>query len=244
MSPFDPPYKYIREMGFPTVTRLRQGITLGCIAHSFWLVAHEPVSEQFWDGATYLDDQEQGERWAVSFCETGAVAVFYSTETPRNPFPERSPPYDQSRYFKGMPEHLVPAKKRALRYMIDLDWNLGGPNAVVTSAMWADGAQFTAIEPWDDVFDHSGWACWVQLLPPEIALKELWDGMDLPGDGASAIKTLYERRIASPEPMIVMEPWEWETYREAAGGQFDSKRLAETTSLLTQLGISRPQKPN
>jgi hypothetical protein len=231
-------YEHLARQGFPTVQQLRRGIMLGCIASSFWLAAHEPVFQMFWDGDSYIDDQIQGERWAVSFPKSGAVAVFFSSESSRNPWPEGSLPYEQSRYFQGMPEHLVPAKERALALMPDFDFRLGGPNAVITSAMWADGDRFTAVEPWADVFHHSLWACYKQLLPPEIALQEWWQGMELPGDGFRAVHSLYERRIASAEAVIVVEPWEWQKFVEAAGKTPDADKLAAARELLSGVGIA------
>jgi hypothetical protein len=235
-----PIYEHLAQQGFPTVQQLRRGIVLGCIAHSFWLVANDPVFVMFWDGDTYLDDQIQGERWAVAFPEGGAVAVFYSSESSRNPYPKGSPPYDQSRYFIGMPEHLSPAKERALSCMLDLDFQLCGPNAVVTAAMWADGDRFTAVEPWAEVFHHSLWACYEQLLPPEIALAEWWEGMALPGNGIVAARSLYERRIASTDTVIAVEPWEWQTYIEAAEKAPEPSKIAAARQLLAGVGIALP----
>jgi hypothetical protein len=227
-------------MGFPTVEQLRRGILLGCIVHSFWLAAEDPVTEQYWEGDTYMDDQLEGERWAVSFPQGGAVAVFYSNESSRNPYPDGRPPYDQSQYFRGMPEFLEPAKERALSWMLDLDFKAGGPNAVVTAAMWADGERFTAVEPWEDVFHHSLWACYRQLLPPEIALAEWWEGMELPGNRIVAARSLYERRIASTETVIPVEPWERQAFLEAAGNTPDADRLDAARGLLADIGIALP----
>src|SRR5262249_13091021 len=56
----------VRDAGFPTVEQLRRGIMLDCIAHSFWLAAHERVFEMDWEGDTFLKDDSQGERWAVA----------------------------------------------------------------------------------------------------------------------------------------------------------------------------------
>ncbi len=241
MSTGDPPFENILAQGFPTVERLRRGIVLGCIAHSFWLAVNERVFEQFWEGDTYMDDQMQGERWAVSFPDGGAVAVFYSSESSRNPYPEDSPPYDQSYYFRGMPEHLLPAKERALSWMLDLDFQAGGPNAVVTAAMWADGERFTAIEPWPDVFNHSLWECAYQLMPPEIALTHWWEGMGLPGNGIVSAHSLYERRIASTEAIITVEPRELQGFLEAAGNAPNPYRFAAARELLAGVGIALPE---
>jgi hypothetical protein len=162
-----------RRWGFPIVEQLRRGIVLNCIAHSFWLTAHEPVFEMDWDGDTYFEDNIQGEHWAVSFPEGGAVAVFYSTESPRNPFPEGSPPYDQSWYFRGMSPGLEAARDRALSQMLDFDFRCRNPaKAVITAAMWANGERFTAVEPWMGVYDNSGRVLQTHLLPPEEALRE------------------------------------------------------------------------
>jgi hypothetical protein len=99
----DLPPDPIRDAGFPTVEHLRQSAVLNCIAHSFWLPVHDPVFEMDWTDDTFFEDNMQGEHWAVSFPGNGAVAVFFSSESSRNPFPEGSPPYDQSRYFRGCP---------------------------------------------------------------------------------------------------------------------------------------------
>src|SRR5262249_10463018 len=156
-------------------------VVLNCITHSFWLTAHEPVFQMFWDGDTYFEDNIQGEHWAVSFSEGGAVAVFYSTESSRNPFPDGSPAYDQSRYFRGMPGRLGTARDRALPQMIDFDYGCRNPaGAVITAGMWADGERFTAAEPWLEVYNNSGWALQTHLLPPEEALREWWEGMEFP----------------------------------------------------------------
>jgi hypothetical protein len=243
MQSINPLIDSVREAGFPTVELLRHGIVLCCITSSFWLAVHEPVFSIFWDENTYFEDEIQGEYWAVAFTEGGAVAVFYSSESDRNPFPEGSPPYDQSLYFKGMPGRLNPAKERALSLMIDLDFQTGNPSkAAITAAMWADGERFTAAEPWADVYDHSLWSCCKHLLPPEVALREWWSGMSLPGSGERAAWSLYERRLASTDVVIAVEPWEWQAFVEAAGQVPDPAKLAAAEYLLASVGIAlRPQ---
>ncbi|QDU96243.1 hypothetical protein [Lignipirellula cremea] len=234
----------VARNGFPTVQQLRRGILLGCIAQSFWLVKEEPVFELFWADDIYLDDQMGGERWAVAFSEAGAVAVFYSSESSRNPYPEGRPPYDQSWYFEGMPNRLEPAKRRALSYMLDLEFRLGGSNAVVTSAMWADTEAFTAVESWPEVFYHSCWACHQQLLPPEVALAEWWEGMELPESGIGAARSLYERRLASMDPEIFVEPREWQRYLEVIESTPDPRKIAAARELLAGVGIVLPENTN
>jgi hypothetical protein len=234
----------VRDAGFPTVEQLRHGIVLCCIAHSFWLAVHKPVFQMFCDDDTYFEDEIQGEYWAVAFTEGGAVAVFYSSESSRNPFPEGSPPYDQSQYFKGMPRRLDPAKERALSLMIDLDWQTGNPSkAAITAAMWAAGERFTAAEPWTAVYDHSLWACYTHLLPPEVALREWWSGMDLPGSGERATWSIYERRLASTDAVIAVEPWEWQSFVEAAGQEPEPAKLAAAQELLASVGIALQPYP-
>ncbi|MCB0325885.1 MAG: hypothetical protein KDD69_20040 [Bdellovibrionales bacterium] len=231
----------VARQGFPTVQQLRRGIILGCIARSFWLAKEDPVFELFWEGDTYLDDEMGGERWAVAFSDVGAVAVFYSSESSRNPYPEGRPAYDQTWYFKEMPEHLEPVKKRALAYMFDLEFQLGGSQAVVTSAMWADEERFTAVESWKNVFYHSLWACHLQLLPMEIALAEWWEGMELPESGVAAAQSLYERRVNSTDPVIVVEPWEWEQYLQASGDSPEDHKISAARELLSGVGIVLPE---
>lgn len=188
MRHHDLPPDPVGDAGFPTVEQLRRGVLLNCIAHSFWLPAHELVFQMYWDGDTYFEDDIQGEDWAVSFSGDGAVAVFYSSESARNPFPVGSPPYDQSRYFRGMPLHLNPVRDRALTQMHDFDFEFGNAaGAVITAAMWADGERFTAAEPWAEVYDHSLWVLHTHLLPPEEALQEWWQGMGFADSLRSAV---------------------------------------------------------
>jgi hypothetical protein len=244
MPALDPLIVSVREAGFPTVEQLRRGIVLCCITHSFWLAVHAPVFSVFWHEGTYFEDEIQGEYWAVAFTQGGAVAVFYSSESPRNPFPEGSPPYDQSRYFRGMPKHLNPAKERALSLMIDRDFRSGNPRgAAITAAMWADGDRFTAAESWADVYDHSLWACYTHLLPPEVALREWWRGMELPGSGERAAWSLYERRLASTDAVIAVEPREWQSFVEAAGQDPEPAKLAAAQELLASVGIALQPYP-
>ncbi len=233
----DLPPDPVRDAGFPAVEQLRRGVVLNCIASSFWLAAHEPVFMMEWDGDTYFEDDIQGEHWAVSFPKGGAVAVFYSSESSRNPFPEGRPPYHQSWYFRGMPRRLEPARDRALSQMHDFDfrcWNPAG--AVITAAMWADGGRFTAAESWEDVYDHSLGVLHTHLLPPEEALREWWQGMGFLDSLKWAAWSLYERRLAATAPVIPVEPQEWQAFVEVAGG--DPGKAASAEGLLAPVGIT------
>ena len=150
--------------------------------------------------------------WAAAFTAEGAVTVFYSSESDRNPFPPGSPPYDQALYFRGMPKTLQRAKERALSWMINLEWIMGGPNAVVTAAMWAESGQFTANEPWKAVFYNSLWSCHRQLLPLNVALIEWRHEFGLNDGEVNVLRSLYERRVASTEATIPTESWEREVF--------------------------------
>lgn len=213
------------------VTRLRQGILMGCIAEAVHLAMpniHESIvafvgsdtmgteddwREHIFEDNTYVEDLSQGERWTVAFGDQGAVAVFYSNESDRNPHPPDSPPYDQDVYFEGMPDHLQSLKERALGWMLDFDFVVGGPNALITSAMWADGEQFTAAEPWQDVYHHSLWACAHQLLPPAAALEEWRSYFDFADQPLALVWSLYERQMASPDQQVMLTADERRTLR-------------------------------
>jgi hypothetical protein len=239
MPTTNPLINSVRDAGFPTVEQLRRGVVLCSITSAYWLAVHDPVFTIYWHGGTYFEDEMQGEHWAVAFAKGGAVAAFFSSESSRNPFPAGSPPYEQARYFRGMPERLKPTRDRALSLMHDLERRCGNPGgAVITAAMWADGERFTAAEPWSAVFDHSLWACATHLLPPEVALREWWNGLGLPGSGDRAAWSLYQRRLASAEPMIAVEPWERQTFVEAAGHEPDPARPAAASELLASVGIA------
>jgi hypothetical protein len=235
----DLPPDPVRDAGFPTVEQLRRGIVLDCIIHSFWLITHthDPVCYMIWEGDTYFEDTIQGEHWAISFTPGGAVVVFFSSESTRNPFPDGSPPYDQSQYFRGLPGHLELARDRALSCMHDLDFGFGDTaKAVITAAMWADGERFTAVEPWDQVYFHSAWACRTHLLPPEEALREWWQGIGFPESLRAAAWSLFVRRVATTAPTIQVEPGEWRAFLEAAGGDPDKASRAE--GMLADVGIT------
>ena len=198
-----PMYEHLSSQGFPTVKQLHDGILLGCLGYALWqAITRGQGAGCDWDADTYIDDNEQGERWSVTFRPEGAVAVFYSSESKRNPFPKESPPYELERFFQGMPAALQTAKERALSYMINLDWEMGGPNAAITSAMWASGEQFTANESWDTVFHESAWACYQQLLPLAVALVEWRKHFSLNDDEVAVLLSLYQSRLSSKEPMV------------------------------------------
>lgn len=234
-----PVYEYISRQGFPTVSQLRRGILLGCISHAMWLAANEGMFEyeKEWIDTTYCDDNGQGERWAVDFSDGGAVAVFYTNESDRNPYPEDSPPYDQDRYFRGMPVHLQAAKERALWFMPDLNWEVGTTNGVITAAMWAVGDQFTAAEDWPEVFRESAHACYEQLLPYEVALVE-WEDDGLFDEQMAVVQSLYTRKLSSPDAPIVAEEWEREAILGFAGTSSPQDTgIVAATRMLAEVGI-------
>jgi hypothetical protein len=229
-----PMYDHLTREGFPAVRQLREGIILGSIADALWQGANQgSFAGHQWDGDTYIHDNQQGERWAVAFTPKGVVAVFYSSESDRNPFPEESPPYCQAKYFQGMPDDPRMAKERALSWMTNLEWGAGGPNAVITSAMWTDGERFTANEPWEFVFSNSLYACYMELLPLDVALLELQDGIELRDDDVVVLRSLYSRRIASSKPKIPVLPEEMETFTRTR----DSIGISAARAALAAIGI-------
>ncbi len=237
-------HDYVSRQGFPTVKQLRDGILLGCIADALWLAANQGSFDgKQWEGDTYLDDNQQGEQWAVAFTPAGTVAVFYSSESERNPFPEGSPPYDQANYFRGMPDSLREAKERALSWMTNLEWEMGGPNAAITAAMWADGERFAANEPWKDILYNSLWACYRQLLPLAVALIAWQVNFGLNDEEAAVLRSSYQRRLTSTESVIDVEPWERSVFlrgREAfaPAARRDDPGLSAAKVALARVGIA------
>lgn len=226
----------VREAGFPTVEQLRRGVVLNCIAHAFWAVAHKSTFQMDWDHGTYFEDTGEGEHWAVTFLEGEAVAVFFSSESTRNPFPEDSPPYDQSWFFRGMPQRLERVRDLALSHMHDFNFRCRNPaGAVITAAMWSDGEQFTAVEPWEDVYHHSCWACRTHLLSPEEALRWWLQGIDFSEMVMSAAWSLYQRRVTSTAPVVLAEQSEWQVFIDLAGDDPDRTGYAE--GILADVGI-------
>jgi hypothetical protein len=186
-----------------------------------------------WDGNTYIDDNEQGERWAVSFGLEGAVAVFYSQDSERNPYLSNKPPYDQSGFFREMPDKLISIKESALSWMFDLEWKVSGP-AAITAAMWADSEQFTSNEPWDVVFRHSGWACYQQLLPLDVAIAEWQNEYQLAEEDMAVVHSIYTRRISATDLPISLLPLEEMAFKR----QGINKHFADVQNALAVVGIS------
>jgi hypothetical protein len=230
-------YEHLSREGFPTVKKFREGILLGCIANALWLASGGESVGYVWEDGTYFDDSEQGEQWSVALTHEGAVAVFYSSESTRNPYPEGSPPYNLERYFRGMPDKLLAARERALAWMVDLDMTrMGGPNAVITSAMWADGERFTADEPWEVVFRESGRACHRQLLSLDAALLEWQQNFELDDEEVRVLRSLYETRVSSTEPMAAARSADQQAVLrlcESAGSD-----IAPVREVLRRLGIA------
>jgi hypothetical protein len=230
-------YDYVTREGFPTVKQLREGLLLGSIADALWLAANQgSFAGCEWDGDTFVENNEQGELWAVAFTPAGAVAVFYSSESDRNPFPPDGPPYDQGRFFQGMPKTLQPAKERALSLMTNLEWGAGGPTAAVTSAMWADGEQFTANEPWEAVFFNSLYICHRQLLPLNVALVEWKNQYSLTDEEVPVLRSLYLRRVASTKATIPTTRREYAVFTRSG----DVAGIEAARTALANVGIRLP----
>jgi hypothetical protein len=237
-------YDHLARQGFPTVEQLRRGILLGCIAHALWLAANQgSYAGIHREGDAFMEDNGQGERWAAAFTPEGVVAVFYSSESERNPWPQGSLAFDQARCFRGMPDMLGAAKARALSWMMNFDMGLGGPNAAITAAMWAGGERFTANEPWEAVFYNSLWACHRQLLPLNVALMEWQIEYDLKDEDVAVLRSLYQRRLGSTEAMIPVEPWERETIIRSCGvstaaARRDDPGLSAARAALASVGMN------
>jgi len=135
-----------------------------------------------------------------------------------------------------MPDALHAAKERALSWMINLDWGLGGPRAAITAAMWADTERFTANEPWQAVFHNSLWVCYRQLLPLDVAVIEWQEEFDLNDEGVAVLRSLYQRRSASMQAVIPVEPWEREVITR--GQARDDPGLSAARDALGSIGIA------
>lgn len=233
----------VRNAGFPTVQQLRRGVLLRCISTSFWLAARPTDTYVFWEGDTYFEDQHQGEQWAATFSNCGAVVVFFSSESPRNPFPKGRPPYDAAPFFRGMPSSLNSTKDRAMTVMKNMGLEIGNStDAGITAAMWSDGKRFTAAESWADVYQHSLWECYQHLLPPSESLRQWWKEMELPASARRAAWSIYQRRLRSTERWITIEKWEWQEYIRVAGQIPKPSNLLCATNLLADVGVRfKPQ---
>ena len=214
----DLPPDPVRDAGFPAVEQLSRGVVLNCIASSFWLAAHEPVFMMEWDGDTYFEDDIQGEHWAVSFPKGGAVAVFYSSESSRNPFPEGRPPYHQSWYFRGMPRRLEPARIAPCRRCTTSTFVAGtqpGQSSLRQCGRMAGGSPQPSR---GRTCTTTAWGCYtLTSYRQRKAMREWWQGMGFLDSLKWAAWSLYERRLAATAPVIPVEPQEWQAFVEVAG---------------------------
>lgn len=105
-----------------------------------------------------------------------------------------------------MPASLSALKARSLAYMPA--WGrtgIGGRNAGITAAMWADSGQFTAAEPSEAVYNNSLWTlCWYLLLR-EPALRQWQRRLDMTEAQVAAVRSVYLRRTAAEDAVISLE---------------------------------------
>lgn len=134
-----------------------------------------PDYEYWWDGQTYLRQDGQGGRGAVTFAGDAFIAGVFTARCSRNPYPADSPlhgKYELAPYLKKAPEELrALAENVTLRFLFDeLD---GKTTPMITALFWCEGnsAKISGSHPWADLWSH-GAELFRKELSPVAKLNE------------------------------------------------------------------------
>ena len=226
----------LRPNEFPRIAELRQGIILATIAHAIWIAADAELAYELgWDGPNYLRQDGQGTRGTITLTEAGIVAAFRDDDSPRTPWrPGVEHSLDQ--LLNGMPENVrLIAEQHTLQYLMD-EWE-GLVRPVITAAFWSTGDHLTAAEPWQDVVTHGAHLIGTELMGAEDAIIAWQEGLELSSAQVHLLRSLYSRKLDSPDTPISLESWEYDILVSAG-----SKGLHESRDLLAVIGIDVPDK--
>ena len=239
-------YKLPTKDQFPTRSDLWWGSVLGTLVQ----VASAGGQDYDWVERTLVMDNSQGEESAITFTERGFVGVFYTTESPRNPWPGQLEPnvYSLRPFFKGIPNDLLDVARKetlpcvgmewdkALPFQLTddpLNWLITSPDgrprvSTITAAFWGNDDQSFAAEPWPCVFEHGAWVLYPQLLPLERALLEFRGYFDLSARTIDLVRDIYGRLRNAEGQRLTMRRSEWQLLQEDARRSHDQwVRLAE-----------------
>ena len=220
---------------FPDRATLWRGAVLGTIAHAIWVAGGASLAVlQQWDGFNYSLNDVSGARGTVTFTLERVVAAFRDEHS----LSRAAPPlrgtgrYAAEYYFAGAPEAAVAlAREEALQYLFDTYRGVDQP--VVTAAFWSEGATLRAIEPWPAVVEHGAHLLRIQLLAPDEAVSAWEEEYELSTAHVALLRTLYERRMATPDGIVAMTSQECQAL--AAAGE---DGIEESRALLAAVGIT------
>jgi hypothetical protein len=222
---------------FPSVSQLWQGCILGTIAHAIWLVQEPDFAyEQSWDGSNYSVQDGEGCRGSITFQDNNAkvIGVFRDENSPRNPLVSEEGNYSLTPFFEGIPEELLSlANDEALQYV--LEEYEGATQPIITTAFWNKGETLTAAEPWSEVLTHGASILEIQLMDTDDAIEEWEANYEMSPSQVSLMRSLFERKIATPNSPISLNNDELNLLLSD-----DGEGLDESRELLGGIGIIVP----
>lgn len=240
---------------FPTVERLRRGVLLRTLINIVCTTPGHAPSDAFkWDGPILLLYDYSNTQGCVAFTPAYVVAAFFYTKSERSPFGEDTfPPYDAEQYFVGAPQSALAVARQAVLprleswsgdpalidqafedATIELDMTKFVP--VITAAFWSEGETLMAVEPWSAVYFHGAHILWQALSDPDPVLDYFADQELVPRERLALARRLYERRLATTEPVLVLTA---EEYAELLAP--GAPQLAPLQIQLAAVGIALPR---
>lgn len=220
---------------FPTRSQVWRGAALVTIAAALW-VQRDPKSEDLvWEGEVYCVSDGQGGEGVVVFGDGRTVGGFFDHESDRSPIPdEREREYDWRPFFAGIPPDLLALVQREILPRMRFEYR-GILTPIVTAAFWGRGDQLTGAEPWDAIFDNGGFLLETALLEPEEAIEACRANYAFSNAQVTALRSLFERRMASQDAVVSVAPAEGQLFR--LGGE---AAIEKSRALLAAVSIGLP----
>jgi hypothetical protein len=131
------------------------------------------------------------------------------------------------------PEHLSLADNEALQYVLQ-EYH-GTIMPIITAAFWRAGKHLTAAEPWGQVLTHGAHLIRTQLQDTEVAIREWQTKYQMPSSQVNLMKSLFDRRMASPNHQIFLGDWEKDILTSHG-----MEGLEESQKLLAAVGVMLP----
>lgn len=107
---------------------------------------------------------------------------------------------------------------------------------VITAAFWSEGGVLAAGEPWSAVYRHGAHILWREFSDPDPVLDYFEQQEEVPRERLALARRLYERRLATAEP--VMRLTEQEFVELVAPG---TPQLEAVGRQLAAVGIGLPK---
>ncbi|SRR5579883_2018781 len=198
---------------FPKSAVVFPGCTLAVLVNALAIFDHGSFPYDQWDpetygeldGSTYTYNGTDGNHAAVTFRRGRLVATLFDHDSDRSPF-RCEGAYDVERFLRGLPASHRRLAERCLGY-----WHAEGPRGedvpLVTAAFWDGGESLAAAEPWEQVWEHGAHLLRRQLLEDlDEALIEWQHGTGLGPDRIAFARSVFQRKMACPDAVLVLEP--------------------------------------